>query len=279
MPCSNRFVPSSIAAAITLMMMMMMMITTSVDGTQTPIDVSVCNGSTCAQPQSVAIDPTNGDLYVADTYNNRVLRYGRASSLNSASVPVGVLGQPDLLGKSPGLSASGMHRPFGLFVDADGTLWVADTANNRVLRFDDAAQKASGASADGVLGQPNFTSNAAPPAGPSSMNTPYCLTVGGDGTLWVSDNQNGRVIRFDAARSKPDGSPADGVLGKPALSGYPLVPGYTARDLFTPTGVVSSPEGALFVSDSSNNRVVSALVRGRRCFYRCRCRFYRRCGA
>ncbi len=61
--------------------------------------------------------------------------------------------------------ATSMNQPFGVAVDANGTLWVSDSWNYRVLRFDNAAAKANGAAADGVLGVPLFTVNtgASPP--------------------------------------------------------------------------------------------------------------------
>jgi len=83
-------------------------------------------------------------------------------------------------------------------VDSAGRLWVADFFNNRVLRFDGAADKANGANADGVLGQPNFTSNGAATTA-SGMNSPGGLAIDTAGHLWVADNLNSRVLRFDGA--------------------------------------------------------------------------------
>ena len=111
-----------------------------------------------ANPQGVAVEPTSGAVFVADTEAHRVLRFGALASLTNGAVAEGVLGQPDLLDATPGTSARGMNGPTDLAVDRDGTLWVVDAGNQRVLRFDTAASKSNGAPADGVLGQSDFAS-------------------------------------------------------------------------------------------------------------------------
>ncbi|MBF8248342.1 MAG: choice-of-anchor D domain-containing protein, partial [Bacteroidetes bacterium] len=71
-----------------------------------------------------------------------------------------VLGQSTLTGtgtKTPG--AGSINNPWGLVTDNNGALFVVDQAAHRILRFDNATTKANGANADGVLGQPNFTSS------------------------------------------------------------------------------------------------------------------------
>jgi DNA-binding beta-propeller fold protein YncE len=97
----------------------------------------------------VAVDPTTGKLFVADRNNNRVLRFSSAAKLTSGAAAEAVLGQPDDTTNTSGLSAVKMTTPVRLFVDAAGRLWVSDYGNRRVLRFDGASAKATGAAADG----------------------------------------------------------------------------------------------------------------------------------
>jgi hypothetical protein len=67
--------------------------------------------------------------------------------------------------------------------------------NSRVLRFDNAATLANGAPADGVLGQPDFTSGLFDTT-QSTMHFPRGLAIDSAGSLWVADNNNNRVLRF-----------------------------------------------------------------------------------
>jgi len=52
-----------------------------------------------------------------------------------------------------------MNKPNSVFGDNNGAIYVSDFLNSRILRFDNAALKANGANADGVLGQSDFASN------------------------------------------------------------------------------------------------------------------------
>lgn len=116
---------------------------------------------------------------------------GQAASL--------VLGQADFTSVVAATTASGMNNPFGVAVDPiSGKIFVADTSNHRVLRFDDAASKANGALADGVLGQPDFASNNQDSTA-STMRFPHGVAVDSAGRLWVADQENQRVLRFDEA--------------------------------------------------------------------------------
>ena len=72
--------------------------------------------------------------------------------------------------------------PQGIWLDKAGTLWVADTGNNRVLWWFNASSITSnGAKADGVLGQIDFISNVL-----IEMNSPIGVTMDGQ-TVWVAD--------------------------------------------------------------------------------------------
>jgi sugar lactone lactonase YvrE len=89
-----------------------------------------------------------------------------------------------------------MSDPEGLAVDNAGRLWVADTVNSRVLRFDNAATLANSAPANGVLGQPDFSSGLFDTT-QSAMHFPRGVAADDAGRLWVADNNNNRVLRFN----------------------------------------------------------------------------------
>ncbi len=113
-------------------------------------------------PSGVAVDPSTGKVFVADESNHRVLRFASVAALNSGAAAEAVLGQEDFLSSQPNRgwfspSADTMSDPAGISIDLDGRLWVADSGNHRLLRFDKAAAKEDGADADSVLGQVNFT--------------------------------------------------------------------------------------------------------------------------
>jgi len=204
-------------------------------------------------PNGVAIDPLTGKLFVADRGNNRVLRWTSVDAMINGAPAEAVLGQPDFTTASTGLSAVKMNSPIGVHVDAGGRLWVGEYGNNRVTRFDDASNKTTGAAADGVLGQPNFTTSSSGTTA-AKMSGPVGICTDDAGRLWVSNFGNHRVLRFDDAANKPIGADADGVLGQ--LNFTTGTSGLTQSKMNNPNSVFADAAGRLWVSDYTNRRVL-----------------------
>jgi len=240
-------------------------------------------------PQGIAVDMHGSTpiLYVADTLNNRVLAWQNATSttLTNFQQPASkVIGQPNLYTTLPGVNgtggASGLCDPTGLAVDANGNLYVADSGNNRVLRY--PAPFAANASAtptpDLVLGQPDaFTSRITNqgvarsaktiwlsyvPAPSALPGAPYIVGLAFDsaGNLYVTDPGNSRVLRYPAASlTAGNNDPAaDIVLGQADFTS--VVEPTSQSDLShlaDPSGLAFDSAGHLFVSDSTpENRIV-----------------------
>lgn len=207
--------------------------------------------------EGVAIDPTSGKLFIADNGNHRILRYSSTAAYLSGAAAEAVIGQPDFETASPAATAATLNDPAGIHVDSTGRLWVADDGNNRVLRFDSAATKLTGASADGVLGQSLFTSQD-PSSGATGMSSPTGVCVDSQGRLWVVDYDHHRVMRFDAAAAKSNGAAADGVLGQANLNLISSNRGGTtaANSMSSPWGLSLDASGRLWVADAGNHRIL-----------------------
>jgi sugar lactone lactonase YvrE len=222
------------------------------------ISASSLNG-----PLGVAVSAA-GDLYVADSYNCRVLEYDRPFDTNS--VADRVFGQPGFqtnVSNNGGHGPVSLNLPAGLVVSAAGDLWVVDSANHRVLMYEDPI--ATDSVADLALGQafistsqlqlftnePNYGGLSA-----TSLNIPYGVAVDSAGNVWVADFGNSRVLGYD----DPKGSDAtaDRVLGQPSFS--TSVRNYTgevdAAGLNAPSATTVDANGNVYVSDTPNNRVL-----------------------
>jgi hypothetical protein len=168
-----------------------------------------------------------------------------------------VIGQPDT-GACQGptkATARSLQHPFG--VHSDGKrLFVADSANHRVLIWNMMPSGAAAGPADVVLGQPDMTSNTqSSTADARSLSWPSHLCTDDGGRLYVAESWRNRVLIWSSVPEKSH-APADLVLGQPDLtSGNPNAGGRSARSLNKPNDVWV--EGArVFVADSSNNRVL-----------------------
>ncbi len=205
-------------------------------------------------PIDVVIDDAADRLWVAEQYNNRVLRFDNVSLAGNGHPADAVLGQPDYGESAPALSQSGMDSPFAIELSPGGALFVAEVLNRRVLRYDAAATKPNGGDADAVLGQSNFGSNAFSTLTQVGMAGPAELHMDSTGTLWVADSANNRILSFVDAAQLPNGAPAASVLGQPDFTTN--ASGLTARNLDLPNGLVGDSLDRLYVTDSGNRRVL-----------------------
>ncbi len=101
-------------------------------------DLDPTSSSTLSGPWGLDYDAATGRLFVADNSNNRVLGFEAATStlVNGAAATV-VLGQPSFDTSGSGTSASAMNSPQGVALDqSNGRVYVGDTTNNRILRYD-----------------------------------------------------------------------------------------------------------------------------------------------
>jgi sugar lactone lactonase YvrE len=205
-------------------------------------------------PFGLALE-TNGDLWVSDTDNHRVLMYSSAvTRVDVSPAAAKVLGQSDFVSKIiPALPSSGSTKtPLGLHLDTDGRLWVADSGNHRILRFDNASALPNGASATGLLGQVSFLAST-PGSGAASFNEPLAVSLDEIGTLWVADRGNNRVSGFPLAKDAPPGTAATRVLGQSDFAS--VAPGLSASRLDSPSGIFIDGT-SLWVLDQSNNRAL-----------------------
>jgi sugar lactone lactonase YvrE len=196
-----------------------------------------------------------GRLWVSQEVDDRVTMYENASFRLTGAFPNLVLGQPNFTTVTGGTTASTMNGPIGVCLDADDRLWVAEFSNNRILRFDNVSNKSTGDPADGVLGQPNFTINTSG-ATADKLDGPSGVSIGPNGSLYVSNQNTNRVFRYDNAANKPNGAPADVVLGQPNFASSIVVDPPTASSMRFPLGLFVTPDDVLWVSDTNNNRVL-----------------------
>ncbi|NJM38359.1 MAG: hypothetical protein HC845_11155 [Akkermansiaceae bacterium] len=203
-------------------------------------------------PESLFLD-AKGRLWVPDYSGNRVLRFDFASLRDSSPSADRVYGQPDFTTGSSGLTAAKMTNPYDVCVDSSDRLWVADSQNNRVLRFDAISSKPSGAAADGVLGQALFNTNTAG-SGSNGLQFPTGVAISSTGTLYVTCANGNRILRFNNAASLGNNAPASAVLGQPDF--ITTTAGTSSAKFNMPRGAWITPDDSLWVADFGNNRLL-----------------------
>jgi sugar lactone lactonase YvrE len=212
-------------------------------------------------PEFVVVDPATGKVFVSDPQQAGVLRFPSTAAMQNGAAAEAILGVDNLVnqGNSQPPTASTLVYPCGLAIDAAGNLWVADASDLRVVRYANAATIPSGTAASEVLGQPNFTDYISYVEAPtaSSMSLPSGVFCSGT-TLWVADENNFRILRFDNAASKANGAPADAVFSVPSFTYWALqnpLP-VAANSLAWPNQLYVDAADNLWVADVTNNRVL-----------------------
>ena len=134
----------------------------------------------------------------------------------------------------------GLNAPRAIAAGLNDDLYVADSRNHRILHI----------ASDGSLLHEwgTFADQATGDAPIGTFNEPWGVTVGPDGSVYVSDTWNHRVQKFTA-----DGKPIKmwGQYGQP----LPEVP-ESKSSFWGPRGIAVDSRGRVFVADTGNKRIV-----------------------
>lgn len=137
---------------------------------------------------------------------------------------------------------SPMNAPRAIAFAPDGTFYVADSRNHRVLRFT-AEGELLGTWGKVSPGCPYPTANPPPNVPLDTFCEPWGVAVGPDGSVYVTDTWNARIIKFTR-----DGK----VLKTWGMYGAPDKP-----DAFWgPRGVAVDAQGRVYIADTGNKRIV-----------------------
>ncbi len=228
------------------------------------------------EPLGVAVDTSVSPpiVYIADTGNNRVLGFQYNTQLTPGAFADIILGQPDRftnLPQGPGAALStGLRNPTGLAVDRSGNLYVADSGDNRILRYAKPFSQPGGDTfPDLIIGQTSFATAGGNTGGVKA--TTLLLTSNGTffphtglafdsaGNLWVTDTGNNRVLRFPASVlvANQNDPAADTAIGQADLvSSIPAKSRIAKTGLSFPTSVAFDPAGNMLVADALDRVLV-----------------------
>ncbi|HEY2107007.1 MAG TPA: NHL repeat-containing protein, partial [Candidatus Binataceae bacterium] len=219
------------------------------------------NANSLCQPEGLVLDK-NGNLYVADHNNNRVLEYNTPAT--ASITPSRVFGQPGFvssIANNGGLTNKALDGPTGVAADSFGNLYVTDNLNNRVLEYNTpittVAPGGSGAAAK-VWGQGgSFTTNACT-ASAQGLCAPAGVGLDAANNLYIADSGFNRILEYNEGANPPTNTTANRVFGQGGSFSTTACSTLGASALCNPQGVAldQATIRELFVMDSNNNRAL-----------------------
>lgn len=197
-------------------------------------------------PRGVSLD-AGGNLYIADTSNDRIRRVDAASGIVTTVVG-GTQGSSGDGG--PAISAE-LSYPEGVTSDAAGNLYIADTLNNRIRKVDAATgiiTTVAGNGTGGFGGDGGLATNAL-------LDVPAAVALDTSGDIYVADTGNNCIRRVDAITGIIITVAGDGNAGFSG-DGGPA----TKAELTTPFGIAVDASGNLYIPGDLRIREVSAAT-------------------
>jgi len=205
-------------------------------------------------PVGLAVD-AGSNLYIADLGNSRIRRVSSAGTITTIAGN-GIAGYTSDGGQA---TSAALNLPQGVAVDAGGTVYIADTGNNRVRRV--AGGTITTIAGNGVA---DFTGDGGQ-ATSATIGSPIGIAADTFGTVYVTDSSS-RVRRIVAGFiTTIAGNGSRGYSGDGGAA--------TSAMLNGPTGLAVDSTGNVYIADSGNNAVrmlqpaasalaISAVVNG-----------------
>lgn len=202
--------------------------------------------STAAQvnyPFGVAVDTTTGNIYIADTKNNRIREIVAATGIINTIAGTGVAGA---LGDGGAATAAQLNNPTAVAIDLAHNVYIADQANNRVRMIVAATGNITTLAGTGIAGY--FGDRGAATA--AELNSPYGVATDAAGNVYIADALNNRIRLVTVTTGVITSIAGTGVAAFGGDGGVA-----TGARLNTPEGVYVDATGSVYIADTYNDRI------------------------
>ena len=196
-------------------------------------------------PRGVTIDSA-GNLYIADSANNRIRRIAIATGVITTFAGNGIAG---FSGDGGPASAAQLDGPTGVALDAAGNLFVADGIQDGHMRIRKVAAGTGIITTVAGNGTQGYSGDGGP-AIAAQFSSLGGLATDAAGNLYIADNYNNRIRKVSAASGIITTVAGNGVAGHSG-DGGPAV----SAALNGPLDVAADTSGNLYIADSRNYRI------------------------
>lgn len=201
-------------------------------------------------PGGVVADAA-GNLYIADTNNQRIRRVDAVTGLVTT---IGGNGSPGYSGDGGPATAAQLSSPANLAIDGAGDLYFADTGNHAIRRIDAVTSIITT-----VAGTPGVQGYAGDGGAATSakLSLPEGIALDSGYALYIADTGNNVIRRVDAGTGIITTVAGTGIAGYSGDGGAA-----TSARLNQPWNIAIAKDGSMYIADSSNNAVRRVSVGG-----------------
>ncbi len=176
-----------------------------------------------AGAEGVCVDAA-GDIYVADTVNNRIRRIDLSGTITT----VAGNGTAGSSGDGGPATAAQLQQPYGITVDPTGNLYIADLGNNRIRKVSNGI----------ITTLPSAT-----------LNAPRNVALDTSGNIYIAEFGGNRILKVDNKGGVT-------VIAGTGVAGFDAeTASATATRISAPAGMFIDASGALYFADSGNSRI------------------------
>jgi trimeric autotransporter adhesin len=215
---------------------------TRIAGTGTPGssgDGAAANSATLNAPGGVALDAA-GDIYIADTRNNKIRVIDAVTGNISTVAGTGTAGYT---GDQSTPAAATLSGPTQLAWAQTGVLYVADTGNSAIRAI---APKESLITTVAGSANAGFDGDGGPGQA-AQLQNPSGVAVDNSGNVYIADTGNNRVRRLsEGIITTLAGQQGAGYIGDGSAA---------ATELDAPAGLATDTAGNLYIADTQNQRI------------------------
>jgi DNA-binding beta-propeller fold protein YncE len=195
-----------------------------------------------AEPNGLAFDADERQLYIADVADHRVRVVDMSSGMIATFAGTGAA---EHSGDGGPAAEAGVFGARAVKRAPDGTVYILERQGSSLRAVDPASgiiRKVAGTGARGFGGDGG-------PALDAVFDAPKEMALDQDGNILIVDTENPAIRRIDRATGKL-ATIAGGHRG-PDGDGGPA----TAAGLDRPHGAVVGPDGAIYIGDTNNHRI------------------------
>lgn len=187
-----------------------------------------------------AVATANGEVYIADSANNRIRKISAAGVLTT----VAGTGDPGFSGDGDNAIGAKLSFPTDVATGANGAIYIADTNNSRIRQVN-SQNRVDTIAGSGFFG--NTGDNG--PATRASFEFPRGIAVDAGGNVYVADTLNNRIrkISIDGTVTTIAGGNSAGYAGDGGQAGFSL--------LYRPTSAAVDARGNVYFADTGNHRI------------------------